>query len=860
MVGRDTLVDEEQQAKDELEKALDTKPAKATDEEKIAFKDDFERLMYATFKRLTGVLGISIDKETYEKLIPFTTNVYKSVVKSPTEYKKDKEAAAKKKPGKEDGSEPYDTYVYKLFLGIASASLLTEVQSHIPDYEIDFPLEGCAASFDGFPLSPNTQDQMGINYIACGIATVRDTKNPWQKAGYQSIEDDKLRIKAAWQIVTEGLKKFMSNAPSVQQNLDTKRKYLTEKYGRAPGGTFTQEVLPDGFVPVQMKISKEAAKTPVREAAARGSHLIDGWMKTAHEVARKGAKLSKTSKQMTVTCCYDSVGTPLKVIKGAVPELGNKEVPLGNRGSILRIPMTLREEKDIFAKVDASNMKKLFSKICFRGPRVGYPHEPGYDMKCPYCEFEFLYDPRDPLFPLITKELLDKKPKASQLFELGMQAAEEDRISKDEASLTKIGVTVNEKSFQELLDTMHEHYLVPRVEVPRPTLIENRPSDESPDIPRVTLRLLEILRDISYPPFKAMNVFGKSEYREILEQTIANIAELQKKGSNVQTDYIRAYDPITNKAKENERVLTALLTPKFYTPLKNLFKGIEEGASASKLAQGLHSNFLIPIQRALTKHKKEILLKVPESLKLGPNITDDILKILDKHFIEGEFEEEYNSYRKLKDARNSLAALIPILQNKVRVNTVVGGLAGYADLISFLVLGIFVELLDPNVLPTDYVPKPPSQEDKDKEELKSFIQTILESMQEESLDFTDQKIREIIEQRSEEDRQTILGRIKKLPDSMKSIELTKKKLGMGDWAVGGTKAIYTYNEDQYVRERTQREQANKGEDEVNDEEPIDEEALGEEDEYEMDAGYDVIDTEDHEDGADADENAGGLSC
>jgi len=38
----------------------------------------------------------------------------------------------------------------------------------------------------------------------------------------------------------------------------------------------------------------------------------------------------------------------------------------------------------------------------------------------------------------------------------------------------------------------------------------------------------------------------------------------------------------------------------------------------------------------------------------------------------------------------------------------------------------------------------------------------------------------------------------------KSLELVKKKLGLGDWAVGGTKAIYQYNAEQYEKDRNQR--------------------------------------------------------
>jgi hypothetical protein len=38
----------------------------------------------------------------------------------------------------------------------------------------------------------------------------------------------------------------------------------------------------------------------------------------------------------------------------------------------------------------------------------------------------------------------------------------------------------------------------------------------------------------------------------------------------------------------------------------------------------------------------------------------------------------------------------------------------------------------------------------------------------------------------------------------KKVELMKKRLGLGDWAVGGTKAIFSLDPDQYERERVQR--------------------------------------------------------
>ena len=107
--------------------------------------------------------------------------------------------------------------------------------------------------------------------------------------------------------------------------------------------------------------------------------------------------------------------------------------------------MTLRDENPLLGSVDPTNMMKLFAKICFRGPRVGFPHEPGYDMKCPHCGLTFLYDPRDPILPLITEELRSKKYSYSKLIEKGMEEAEKDLLAKKEQSLSAAAVTINAK-------------------------------------------------------------------------------------------------------------------------------------------------------------------------------------------------------------------------------------------------------------------------------------------------------------------------------------------------------------------------------------------------------------------------------
>jgi hypothetical protein len=58
--------------------------------------------------------------------------------------------------------------------------------------------------------------------------------------------------------------------------------------------------------------------------------------------------------------------------------------------------------------------------------------------------------------------------------------------------------------------------------------------------------------------------------------------------------------------------------------------------------------------------------------------------------------------------------------------------------------------------------------------------------------------------RAEAEKVSMINRLAKMTPEEKKVELMKKRLGLGDWAVGGTKAIYQYDPEQYERERAQR--------------------------------------------------------
>ena len=70
---------------------------------------------------------------------------------------------------------------------------------------------------------------------------------------------------------------------------------------------------------------------------------------------------------------------------------------------------------------------------------------------------------------------------------------------------------------------------------------------------------------------------------------------------------------------------------------------------------------------------------------------------------------------------------------------------------------------------------------------------------------TDEEIRVEIAKRDEKEKMLIISRFDRLTKEEKAVELIKKKLGIGEWAIKA-KDVYIYNPEQYEKDRIQREQ------------------------------------------------------
>ena len=88
-----------------------------------------------------------------------------------------------------------------------------------------------------------------------------------------------------------------------------------------------------------------------------------------------------------------------------------------------------------------------------------------------------------------------------------------------------------------------------------------------------------------------------------------------------------------------------------------------------------------------------------------------------------------------------------------------------------------------------------------------FMSEMVNLFKQEGFRFTAQQIRELIAKRNEMEKANIIKKMSNMSRAGNEIEQIKMRLGIGEWAVGGTRAIYAYDQERYDIEREQRAEA-----------------------------------------------------
>ena len=648
---------------------------------------------------------------------------------------------AKQKQQKGAKAQDYDIYRNRIIIAAILAYVILEIQTHIPNYIPRFSTYGCNIDLRGYPLGKEG-DKRIIEFLACVTNSILIAK------ANESSEDpwflsrflEERSDKKRQEVIILYIEALLKE---ILVFSDVQN--LISKKKEYILATFGKNEVSEGLqesIPKSFTpfLYKEAEEVIVAEAA-NIHEKVRGYILETHKHAHDTVK-RELSPYSERTCCYNDINKPLEFWKSkSLVVLPPKDTPRGPINSHSGFTFELRKEEKIGFSVSKEDYYKLFLKVCYQGAMLGLPHKPGYNGICSYCGF--------------------KMP--ANMTEQGEQALKEQSVE------------INDASFQKLLNAVH---------LANSVLPEKKINIETGN------ELFQILYSIEPSPFE--------EWKELINETLLNLIKLDKTAN--EADFAVAYGRISSYAIQGFRELkdfigendTSIIEQMLDQPIRQVIETIE-------------SSILIPLTR-IAKGFNLTQLEIPKDYDLDGLIIIDIKKFISLHteFLN-PLKEKVNGFAKSKIdyAIEQLSNFIRVFQKYVRIPLLLGGKIGAQYILQSGIVGILRDMLDPNVVAPTNLQNSTSL-DSSTNAPKLILKTLVQKYKQERFRLTDEEIRIEIAKRNEKEKMEIIGRFDRMSKEEKSLELVKKKLGLGDWAVGGTKAIYKYNPEQYERDRNQR--------------------------------------------------------
>lgn len=685
--------------------------------------------------------------------------------------------AAKRLPPNMD----YDVWAGRKLVAAVGAFTLIEAQTAIPAAEITYPLHGCNATLEGYPLGQPT-DRRALTYMACALSTLSGS-NPWDAAGFFRIKD---AAKRASMIVEEMLPIIdvaLETNMIVQEEIRIKREFLFQTKGReaAEGRHFDR--VPTGFLPLMLAPTAAETAEPenvmveevVQRMGARGKQAVaDLWIRKAHALAKRTAELVQGSPFAATTCCLGNITAPgafWQASQSLLPPLDGRLLRPDFRSTALQVHFKPRPLAEIRVESTDEFNYRLFLKFCYDGPRRGYAHEFGVTNKCHWCDLQL------PFHPAVIDMGREGKAALEAERQTGLETQRRGALG---------AVDTGAAAFESLLDEVHLKNIVP------PYKAHRAPKYDA---------VLGLLPQLRVEPCVGWN--------EIIGATINAFAALP--AGYKRDDVLGALSAISDAAARYE----AAVKPRFgaYAPLLDMMTDI----GWDNWLQAMNSYFVVPFSRIVTIFGIETLA-VPPEYKLGEGHVGDLEKISDN---DTKIVKEYIPI--MKEAKNMFAreklrtfvhqiAGIVAFQQTLRPVVVPGrdDTLNYVKKLAFY--GALAELFDKTImprihnLPEGYVPAA-GWLDNSVKMLLELVKKTAQKFKAERLAYSDEELRELIAVRTEKERAEVFGQFDKLPDDERAVEVLKKKLGIGRWAVGGTKKIWGYDAEQYEVEREERARA-----------------------------------------------------
>jgi hypothetical protein len=746
MMGRAELVDKDAITMEEIDELIG--PLGDIDDP-AEFDNDQKKLIYNTSKELADRLMAPLEIDDYLTIV---NRVYGQMQLVPPRerYVQYQKTVAKGKGG--SNIPDYDIYINQALVCATAVHILIHIQTRKPDLILRGMPTGCR-NLGGQPLEP----EGGTNGIQCVVSTLSSFQKdsaPWSLTQFQKEPDDLVRQKT----ITGIFENFMRSAlqdPTILQALSQKREYIRKVLGAAGGQGRPDEELPANFAPIPYVMKEEdfVEKIIIPEAAGPAERA-ELWIRQGNMLAKKN-KMPMPIVFSEASCCLSPLDKADSfwesgAAKDSLPPFSKKSgVPAPPKITRMEPIMKPSQISRPLPDPPENSYYQLFLKVCYDGEKKGYTHEFGLTHTCIWCDLKLPMD-------------------------LAVLTAEQGLVA-----IESQGIEVNKETFEDLLNETHRvnsFTTILNTEIPGP--LDNWTA----------------LMSIEPEPAEG--------YRAVMAITQTELTKLPPDAKEVEVAL--ALSEFSTLAETMEQKLKIRLPQTQHELFDTLVKG-----GAGSVTRFLQSYILVPLSHFVSK--KIIATKVPKSWNLSWQHQADVENLLSAHrgYI-GKFNKiDVTPWLKAK-VDTLILQTRSILQKleSLRPLQIPGGIQTYEYFLKFCLYSPIANFVDPNTLPIAQDTEAPSSHVEQQAMFPAkFISDMVNRFKEEGLSLTPEQIRELIAKRNEAEKANILRKMTEMPRAQKDIAKIQMKLGIGEWAVGGTKAIYAYDKERYDIERDQRAQA-----------------------------------------------------
>jgi len=745
MIGRSELVDKDTITMDQIDDLIG--PLGGIDDP-AEFDNEMKKLIYTTSKELADRLFAPLETDDYIILV---NRVYGLIQQVPTRERYVQYQTSQKKAKSTLNLPDYDIYINQALVCATAVHILIHIQTRKPDLILRGMPTGCR-NLGGQPLE--TEGTNGIQCVISVISSFQKDTAPWSLTQFQKEPDDTVRQKVIMGIFEPFMRSALQD-PTILQALSQKREYIRKVLGAAGGQGRPDEELPANFAPIPyvMKEDDFIEKIIIPEAAGPAERA-ELWIRQGNMLAKKN-KMPMPIVFSEASCCISPLDKAdafweSAAAKDSLPPFSKRTgVPVPPK--ITRIEPIMKPSQISRPLPDPpeNSYYQLFLKVCYDGDKKGHTHEFGLTHTCIWCDLKLPMD----------VNILNS--------EQGLVAIESQ------------GIEVNKDTFEDLLNETHR--------------VNSFTSNLRTELPGPLDNWISLM---SIEPEPAQG------YKAVMAVTQTELTKLPPDAKEI--EIALALSEFSTLAEDMENKLKLRLPQGQHELFDLLIRG-----GAGSVIRFLQSYALIPLCQFIYRQVPQT--KVPKSWNLSWQHQKDVDAILLAH---RSYMIKFNKIDVTPWLKAKVETLIlqtrSILQKleSLRPLQIPGGIQTYEYFLKFCLYSPLANFVDPNTLPIAKDAEAPSSQVEQQAMFPAkFISDMVNRFNEESLKLTPEQIRELIAKRNEAEKANILKKMTDMPRAQKDIAKIQMKLGIGEWAVGGTKAIYAYDKDRYDIERDQRAQA-----------------------------------------------------